>query len=232
MSAGVACGDLLWLTDPGETPDLSRLADILNIKILPGVSIDSAGQLLGINDPSIVLTTRQLYPRHPVTENFDLTVFFPKTAALHWSESEHWAYRPLLLTGNHTWLERGVLEGEVDFDPDSEIKGPLTIGMTLERSYELADRTEQQQRIVIIGDGDFLSNTYVGNSGNMELGMRLMNWLSADDDLITIPARTIDDKELNMSELSVGAFGIFFLMLLPLSLLFTAFTIWNRRRKK
>lgn len=103
--------------------------------------------------------------------------------------------------------------------------------MTLERSYELADRTEQQQRIVIIGDGDFLSNTYVGNSGNMELGMRLMNWLSADDDLITIPARTIDDKELNMSELSVGAFGIFFLMLLPLSLLFTAFTIWNRRRK-
>ena len=72
-------GNLLWLMDPGEGSGMDSIAEILGVSAEPGVVIDSAGQLLGINDPTIALTTARLYPEHPITKDFDLTVFFPKS---------------------------------------------------------------------------------------------------------------------------------------------------------
>ena len=227
-------GNLLWLTDPGERSGMDFIAQILGVAAEPGVVIDSAGQLLGINDPTIALTTARLYPEHPITKNFDLTVFFPKASAIAVQALHGWLSRPVLSSGNHTWLELGELQGEVDFDPEREQQGPLTLGLSLERQVELTQddaSSARQQRVLVIGDGDFLSNTYVGNSGNMELGMRMLNWLSSDDSLIAIPPRTAEDTQLNMSQMAQGAFGLGFLLVLPLVFLGTGLFMWWHRKK-
>jgi gliding motility-associatede transport system auxiliary component len=222
-------GNLLWLTDPGEESGMASIAEVLGIKVETGVVIDTAGQLLGINDPTIALTTARLYPTHPVTKDFNLTVFFPKVTAISTQAQQGWLGRPVLSTGNHTWLELGELQGDVDFNPEQEQQGPLTLGLSLERQGDQAQG--KQQRVLVIGDGDFLSNTYVGNSGNLELGMRIINWLSSDDSLIAIPTRTVEDAQLNMSNLSLGALGLGFLFFLPLAFLGTGFLLWWRRKK-
>ena len=227
-------GNLLWLMDPGERSGMDSIAEILGVTAEPGVVIDSAGQLLGINDPTIALTTARLYPEHPITKDFDLTVFFPKVSAIAVQALHGWQSRPVLSSGNHTWLELGELQGEVDFDPEREQQGPLTLGLSLERQVEQTQddaSSARQQRVLIVGDGDFLSNTYVGNSGNMELGVRMINWLSSDDSLIAIPARAIEDTQLNMSQLALGAFGLGFLLVLPLVFLGTGLFIWWHRKK-
>ena len=36
----------------------------------------------------------------------------------------------------------------------------------------------------MIGDGDFLSNTFLGNGGNREFGERVFDWLLGDDKLV------------------------------------------------
>jgi len=227
-------GNLFWLLEPGEHSGLDPIAEILGISAEPGVIIDSAGQLLGINDPTIALCTARLYPEHPITKDFDLTVFFPKATAIVAQTRPGWLSRPVLNTGNHTWLELGALQGEVDFDPQRERQGPLTLGVSLERLVKQTHDVEtpdKQQRILIVGDGDFLSNTYVGNSGNMELGLRMINWLSSDDSLIAIPAHTVEDAQLNMSQLALGAFGLGFLLVLPLVFLGTGLFLWWHRKK-
>ena len=43
--------------------------------------------------------------------------------------------------------------------------------------------------LAIVGDGDFLSNAYLGNAGNLELGLRLLRWLSREDRMLKIPPR-------------------------------------------
>jgi ABC-type uncharacterized transport system involved in gliding motility auxiliary subunit len=220
-------GNLLWLLDPGEQSGMDNIGKQLGIQIEAGVIIDSAGQLLGINDPSIALTTAQLYAEHPITDDFDLTVFFPKATAISTISNKQWRSRPVLTSGNHTWLELGELQGEVDFDSEQEKKGPLTIGLSLERQIQ---QTGKQQRVMIVGDGDFLSNTYVGNSGNMQLGVRIINWLSNDDRFIKIPQNTIEDTQLTMSQIAIGVFGLSFLFILPACFLGFGLFIWWRRK--
>ena len=59
----------------------------------------------------------------------------------------------------------------------------------------------------------------------------MINWLSSDDSLIAIPARAIEDTQLNMSQLALGAFGLGFLLVLPLVFLGTGLFIWWHRKK-
>lgn len=227
-------GNLLWLTDPGDQPGLDAIAEKLGVSVAAGVVIDNAGQLLGINDPTMVLTTARLYPQHPITAGFDLTVFFPKAAAITAQARQGWLSQAVLNSGNHTWLELGELADEVSFNPELERQDSLTLGLSFERQAgptEGHDAKPRQQRVLVIGDGDFLSNTYVGNSGNMELGMRMINWLSSDDDLVSIPPGTVEDAQLNMSQLALGALGLGFLLVLPLAFLATGFYRWWQRKK-
>ena len=227
-------GNLLWLIDPGDQSGMDSIAEKLGVSVEAGVVIDSAGQMLGINDPTIVLTTARLYPAHPITEGFDLTVFFPKVAALASQTRQGWLSRDVLNSGKHTWLELGELVGAVDFNPELERQGSRTLGLSLER---LLDPIESdgvagtQQRVLVIGDGDFLSNTYVGNSGNLELGMRMINWLSSDDSLVSIPPSTIEDTQLNMSLLAQGTLFLSFLLVLPLGFIVTGVYRWWQRKK-
>ena len=55
-------GNLLWLTDPGDPPDLAELADLLGIRLLPGIIVDANVSSLGLDDPAFALIAR--YPDH------------------------------------------------------------------------------------------------------------------------------------------------------------------------
>ncbi|SMF96876.1 ABC-type uncharacterized transport system involved in gliding motility, auxiliary component [Methylomagnum ishizawai] len=88
------------------------------------------------------------------------------------------------------------------------------------------------QRIVVVGDGDFLSNAYLGNGGNLDLGLNLVQWLGRSDNLINIPAKVAPDSKLDLAPLASGAIAVGFLFILPLILIGTGATIWFKRRRR
>lgn len=223
-------GNVLWLSDPGGIHGLEPVAEELSIQQQAGTIIDFAGRLIGIDDPTIVLMTESMFPIHKATSDFSYTVIFPTATSIKLQEHGDWQFKPLLSSGDHTWLESGVLSGEVGFDEGDDQRGPLDLGITLERKIE-NETTTGEQRIVVLGDGDFLSNTYVENSGNLELGLRIINWLSNDDDFITIPSRILPDATLELSTLASGIIGLGFLIVIPFLLFSTGMVIWWRRRK-
>lgn len=230
-----AGGNLLWLREPGPTYQLDALEEQLSIQFYPGSIIDYAGQLIGIDNPTIALVTSSLYSAHAVTEGFEFTTLFPMAGAIDTLTSDRWTSKPIITTGDHTWSETGKLEGEVEFNKDKDFQGPLSIGISLEREIEKKEGDEfvtQQQRIVVIGDGDFLSNTYLANSGNNELGTRIINWLSSDDEFISIPPKTANDTQLDISPTVLGIIGIGFLFILPIALIVIGITIGMRRKKQ
>jgi len=221
-------GNLLWLTEPGETALTQELSAYLGVQVANGTIVDVAGQLIGINDPSITILTESLYGKHDALKDFRLTTLFPRAAALLTTANDNWTYATLLGTGDHTWLETGAIDNTSQFDQASEQKGPLTLGLVLQRKDT---ESMSRQKVVVIGDGDFVSNQFLGNAGNLDLGLRLISWLGNDADQIEIPARIATDTQLTLSPITIGIIGIFFLLVLPVVFALIGLTLWWQRKR-
>ncbi|MCW8899898.1 MAG: GldG family protein [Gammaproteobacteria bacterium] len=225
-------GNLLWLNDPGNSLyGLQPLADLLGIEFYPGTIVDPTAQIMNVKDPSFSIVTN--YPDHTITRDFQYISIFPKAVGIiHNTEDKNWFALPFLQTVPRSWSETGVLKGAVDYNADEDFVGPLTIGLSLTRkdNEKNTDAKTKKQRIVVLGDGDFLSNTYLGNQGNLNLGHNIINWVSNDDDFIAIPSSSAVDTQLTISGLMGGIIGLFFLIILPLTLLIAGTYIWYKRR--
>jgi len=230
-------GNLLWLADPGPLHALEPVAESLGIEFQPGTIVDPTGQLFGINHPAFTIIAD--YGHHPITEDFNTITLFPMACAIDLNAPEGWTGASLLDTTPRSWAESSELHGEVRFDKGSDIAGPLTVGVALSRAPD--EGTEEgaeapaggrEQRVVVICDGDFVSNAYLGNGGNLDLGLNVMNWLSHDDTFIAISAKTAPDLSLNLSRTASGVIGLGFLFALPAALLGSGLFIWLRRRKR
>jgi gliding motility-associatede transport system auxiliary component len=219
-------GNLLVLADP-DAVHLDTLEQRLGIHRLPGAIMDGSTQLYGITDPSFVLVAE--YGPHAITQGFQTTTIYPAAAALEIDAESDFQAEAIFSSAQQSWTETGPVKGNVQFDADSDEKqGPLPVAYALTR----AANEKTQQRIVVVGDGDFLSNAYIGNVGNLDMGLRMVNWLIHDDRFIDIPAKTASDKSLQLTETSVAVIGFGFLLAIPLSLMGTGFLIWRRRKRR
>ncbi|CCE23300.1 GldG family protein [Methylotuvimicrobium alcaliphilum] len=206
-------GHLFWLADP-DTLIPSGLSDYLGIDRLPGAIVDMSAGLYGINDPSFVIIPK--YPGHPITQNLQTMTLFPAAAALQSREESSFDSEVLIKSSDKSWTDA------------EERKGPLSLAYALTRQID--ETTEQ--RIIVIGDGDFLANAYLGNVGNLELGLRMINWLLRDDRYVAIPVKSAPDRHLQLTPLSVTLMGFGFLLIIPIVLLITGWLIWYRRRRR
>jgi ABC-type uncharacterized transport system involved in gliding motility auxiliary subunit len=225
-------GNLLWLADPEQASDgLELLADLLAIEFLPGIIVDPNSQLMGLERVDFALVGE--YPRHPVTQALGSLSLFPQAQAVAYHGEESWQQQIFLRSDERSWNETGELRGEIfNGDNDDESRGPLNIGLTLARSHHRDDGKLFEQRVAVVGDADFLSNRYLGNGSNLEIGVNLVNWLSHDDALIAISPRPAPDTRLELSQNEQLAIAVFFLLLLPAGLLASGLRIWLKRRKR
>lgn len=236
-------GNLWWLGDPGELHGLEPLAKQLGLRFLPGVVVDASTQLLGIDDPTFALVSD--YPPHTITQGFQQMTMFPSAAALDQMEKSDFEKEPLLATLARSWTEMGPIEGKISYDAaKGERQGPLDLGYGITRPIgpepsdkdvehdKSAARTPSEQRIVVVGDGDFLSNTYLGNGGNLELGINMVQWLSRGDALINIPAKIAPDRKLQLSAFASGTIAVGFLFVLPVLLIGIGAWVWFKRRSR
>jgi ABC-type uncharacterized transport system involved in gliding motility auxiliary subunit len=224
-------GNLLWLLDPGPWHGLEPLAGALGLSAVPGVLHDPASQRLlsqfGGQNPAMLLLNR--YPEHPVTRRFppNMLVLLPEAAGLRVAPPARWEKTALLEVGENAWAE----SGEAAKQP-----GPFEVGVLLTRLDERPspgneEIRQREQRVAILGDGDFLANSYLENSGNLDLGLSLFEWLAEDDELLEIPAKIASDRSLHLSYSASLIISFAFLLVLPLGLLATGLLIWLKRRK-
>jgi ABC-type uncharacterized transport system involved in gliding motility auxiliary subunit len=226
-------GNLLWLSEPGNDDlGLRPLADALGVRVLPGVLVDGSGAALGLNDPRMIVLGD--YPAQAITRGFTLTTLFPQASALAQLTRSGWAVKPFLRSGPQSWTEFHPIDNaqpsSIRYDAAAgEFKGPLDFGFALSRLSPSPDKSEQ--RAAVVGDGDFLSNTYLGNGGNRALGERLFDWLLGDDALVNLPPRGAPDRVLRISQGELNAVTIGYLAVLPLLLLLIGgLIVWRRRR--
>jgi hypothetical protein len=117
------------------------------------------------------------------------------------------------------------------FDDKKDKRGPINIGVALEREYG-----KKGQRVVIMGNASFLSNTFITNGGNLDFGINIINWLAGDDSLITIQPMPLKDINVTIpsdNKSFVIAWMVFhgFQYIIPLGFFIAGFWLWWKRRK-
>jgi ABC-type uncharacterized transport system involved in gliding motility auxiliary subunit len=217
-------GNLLWLADPGPQHGLEALAEALGVEFQPGVLVDPTSQAITGNAAAIVVAA---YGGHPVVRGFLDVTLFPQAGALHLTAPRGWQGAALLDTRESAWLETGALDAPISFDKGRDTRGPLTLAVALTRKPE-----QREQRIAVVADGDFLSNAFIANGGNLDLGLSLVNWLSRDDAYVSIPVRAARDRRLELAHGTQLALVGVFLFGLPLAFVGGGIGVWWRRRKR
>ncbi len=233
-------GNLLWMMDPGSRSSklngLNEIASLLDIKFIDGIVVDNNTNLrktLGIQHPAMIPVLD--YHAHAITKNLNYNTLFPISRGIEIKASVEWQSTIIAQSLAKSWSESKDLVSNLVFNSTSgDIKGPLPIVVALERtlSSDKAVPSKASQRIIITGDSDFISNSYIGIGANLTLGTNIIDWLSGDDDLIAIEIKNAPDTKLQLDDTQILIIGVGFFVALPASLLFIGLFIWFRRRKR
>lgn len=237
-------GNLLWLADPDFPSGMEALAKDLGIEWQNGYAILPEYQILGTGHPGFFAAVG--YPPNPVTQGLEMVTLFPLVRSLKSGGAEGWTAQPMLQTSEAAWLETGDIEsGRVALDP-TDIPGPLTIGLTLTRQFKPATPAAEQaegeqaeaasatrpQRVALVGDADFLSDAYIGELGNQQLGLNIVQWLASRDAQLNIDIKKAPDTSLYLPGWATITVSAVFILLLPLALVGFGVTRWIVRRRK
>ena len=216
-------GNLLWLIDAEPLHGLEQLAERLNLLLPPGIVIDPNASEM--NAPATwALGTN--YAAHSINRDFDLITAFPKARPIIVSETETWQHQTLLEVAQRGWVSPNTDTTNLKFNKETDIAGPITIAASLQR-----DLNDKEQRIVVVGNGAFLSNSFAGNGGNIDWGINMINWLSGEEHLISIQPRASKDSSLTLSKNQLLMISAGFFVFLPLLLAAAGILLWWKRRR-
>jgi hypothetical protein len=224
-----AGGNLLWLHDPGGLYGLAGLAQALGVKPLGGVVADTDASRFGLDNATWVVLSH--YGTSPVTRHFQQDTLFPEATGFNLIPGTPWRAHGFLQSPRlpKSWLMTGTTSPEtITYRPGVDIPGPITLGYTLTRTRPDG---HGQQRAAVVGDSSFLSNQFLGNGGNLSLGLNLFNWLGGEDRYLDITPPQAPDRTLTLNGIEQGVIGIGFLFVLPILLLLVAILVWWRRRR-
>lgn len=225
-------GNLLWLLDDDNYRGLKEVADYLGMQVSTGMVMDTASAQYGA-DSRVAFAS--LYGEHPITTNFMLRTLFPEAhqVSAKGTDENGWKVSNLVEVAPNGWLlaEKVAKDAKPTFTEGKDTRGPINIGVALERVYG-----KKGQRVVVMGNANFLSNTFITNGGNLDLGINIVNWLAGDDNLITIQPMPLKDINVTIPDTKSGvavAWTVFhaFQYFIPLGMMIAGFVFWWKRRK-
>lgn len=227
-----AGGNVLWLLDDDNLHGLKSAADYLGMTVSKGMVVDMSASQYKYDAKNAFSSA---YGDHPITRTFQYGTMYPEAREVdaHASYELGWKVARLVEVGQKGWLEtepifNGGERQKVTFDNKKDKPGPITIALALERQYG-----KKGQRVVVVGNANFLSNTYITTFGNLDFGANIINWLAGDDNLITIQPMPLKDMNVTIPQGSVSALMVGYgtQYIIPAILMLLGIWLWWKRKK-
>jgi ABC-type uncharacterized transport system involved in gliding motility auxiliary subunit len=228
-------GRAMFLLDPPlkigkPTADNDALDNVLQgwgVSVEKDLVLDLSpvGQLLGVG-PQIALVST--YDSHPIVNELKGTATgFPLARSLTVKSTDKSTVEKLFESSDSSFATTKLNSANVNPSDPSNKRGPLTIAAA--GSYNTG-KGNSQGRFVVVGSSSWLANSFISFNGNGDLAMDAMNWLSSDEDLISIRPKPQDDRKVNMTRAQFNWVRLSSQFLLPGALLLAGLSVWWRRR--
>ncbi len=225
-------GSLIVLAEPYQITNLPVEADLLaqylasewGVQLGDDIIVDLSSQ-----QPFVAVASS--YARHPITEKLlGLVTFFPSARSIRINtESQELSRVELVKTSEQAWGETSMSELEsqrISPTADEDYIGNLTLAAALVKN-------EGQQRLVIFGDSDFVTNENFIRYGNGDLFINAVDWTAKQEELINLtPRERVQRFLVPPQRYTMGLIFFVSVFMLPATVLIAGVVVWYQRRKR
>ncbi len=244
-------GSLLLMVDPNVNSGLESLLQDWGIKLDNRLVIDPSGRLVGLNAVTPLVTH---YGKHPITKDFGDGISFYRLARdIETKPVKGVQQTPLLITNDRTWAASKPESQQLQFNPGSDRKGPLTLGVALEGKVQPKAQptspsnkptpsskaspksanspASSNARLVVLGNSDFVTNGLFDQQLNGDVFLNSVSWLSKrNEQTLSIRPKEEKNRRLNITSQQAQEITLTSMLILPLIGVTAAGFQWWRRR--
>jgi ABC-type uncharacterized transport system involved in gliding motility auxiliary subunit len=151
-------------------------------------------------------------------------------------------------TSKNSWAETDIkrltTSGQVERELDKGDKaGPVSLAAVVsapatdapappadQKDAKGADAPKPESRLAVFGDSDFVSNGFLGVPGNRDLFLNTVNWLSQQENLISIRPKDPEDRRVSLTADQAKLIFWLAIVIIPGFILAAGVQTWWRRR--
>lgn len=183
------------------------------------------GQLLGMG-PEIPIVSS--YESHPIVNDLkNAYTGFPVARSLQVKNTDKVTNQKLFSTTASAIATEKLSTNKVDPTDPTNRKGPFVLG---DAGTYNTGKPNNPGRFVVIGSSGFLANSMLGFQQNRDLALNSINWLSSDEDLISIRPKETEDRRLNVTQRQMNMFAYTDLIAFPLLIILGGVAVFLKRR--
>ncbi len=228
-----AGGRVMFMIDPPlklGREDISENAALVGMLQTWGVTLDKnlvidlsgIGQIFGLSEAVPLITN---YDSHPIVREMkDSATAMPLVRSLSAKSADKTTVETLFSTSKNSFATTNLSAAEIR-PSDNDRKGPMSVGAA--GSYQSGSG---QGRFVVVGTSGFPANNVVTFNGNRDLFLNMMNWLSSDEDLISIRPKDPEDRRLSLSSQQMTVVKAVSQFVIPFLVIFAGVAVWWKRR--
>jgi ABC-type uncharacterized transport system involved in gliding motility auxiliary subunit len=228
-------GRAMFLLDPplkfgrptADNVALTNLLQSWGVSVERDLLLDEnpVGQLMGVG-PQVALVST--YDSQPIVDDMKGTATgFPLARSLTVKNTDKSTVQKLFDSSPSSFATTKLDSPKVTVNDPTNKRGPLTIAAA--GSYKTG-KENSQGRFVVVGTSMWATNSFLSFNGNSDLASNAINWLSSDEDLISIRPKPQEDRKLTMTRAQFGWVRLSSQFLLPAALLLAGLSVWWRRR--
>jgi ABC-type uncharacterized transport system involved in gliding motility auxiliary subunit len=214
-------GSAIFMLEPKGSSELVSFFAEYDIKVGDNIVIDPSSKLVGGGDVAPIVAQ---YPPHKITTDFKFATLFPFVRTVGSASTESSNIESIAQTSTYSWAETNLSlfdQGQADFD-SGDTKGPVSVAVVGE--------LEKGNKIAVFGSVDFTSNRFLLFSGNKDFVLNTINWISGDENLITIRPKVAEQGKFVLTDTQLKLFFAVTVILVPLIIIIAGVAIWWKRK--
>jgi ABC-type uncharacterized transport system involved in gliding motility auxiliary subunit len=229
-------GRALFLLDPPLKLGHSEIADndaLTSLLQSWGVTMDKdlildlnpIGQIAGLG-PQVALVTS--YSSQPIVNDMKGTATgFPLSRSMEIKSTDKTSVQKMFDSSDSSLATSNLSSPAVNVNDPKNKKGPLTIAAAGTYSTR---KENSQGRFVVIGSSSWIANRFIDFNGNDDLALNTINWLSSDEDLISIRPKQQEERNITMTRAQLSWVRAVSQFLLPMIVVIAGIGVWWKRR--
>ena len=213
-------------TDISDNEPLMKVLEGWGVTPEKDLVLDTSGvgQLFGLG-PEFPLVTA--YESHAIVRDMkDTPTGFPIARSLEVKNGDKTTVEKLFETTENSFATMNLQSAEIKQSKDDK-KGPLILGAA--GTYNTG-KENGNGRFVVVGSSRWVTNGFLRFNGNRDLFLNMINWLSSDEDLISIRPKEPTDNRLNMTARQMNVVEYTSVFMIPLLIIAAGVGVWWKRR--